>query len=205
MPKLGEFKVLLIGGTSHVGKTTFARSLANELNCGYLSTDTLARHPGRPWRKDNSPLPDDVIEHYSTLKVEELVSAVMGHYRENVWPIVDALVRSSLNNSFDPGLIVEGSSILPNEVLAADFDQVGAIWLTAPVPLIESRIMLGSQFEKRSQSERQLISAFLRKSLTINEEIMDTVSTNDQQSLDVSTLDSTTSLLARLQVLHSSN
>ncbi|MEL7245323.1 MAG: 2-phosphoglycerate kinase, partial [Cyanobacteria bacterium J06573_2] len=42
-------RIILIGGSSHVGKSTLAQSLANKLNWNYISTDKLARHPGRPW------------------------------------------------------------------------------------------------------------------------------------------------------------
>ncbi len=57
-----EIKVLLIGGTSHVGKSTLAARLASSLGWSTRSTDQLARHPGRPWRDDASPLPADVVE-----------------------------------------------------------------------------------------------------------------------------------------------
>ena len=43
-----HIKLILIGGTSHTGKSTLARQLAEELGWNYLSTDQLARHPGRP-------------------------------------------------------------------------------------------------------------------------------------------------------------
>ncbi len=39
---------ILIGGTSHAGKSTLAQSLAAKLGWNYLSTDKLARHPGKP-------------------------------------------------------------------------------------------------------------------------------------------------------------
>ena len=72
----GGIKVLLIGGTSHVGKSTIAKRLAAQLGWNHLSTDQLARHPGRPWRNDELPVPSDVIAHYSRLTTTELVDAV---------------------------------------------------------------------------------------------------------------------------------
>jgi hypothetical protein len=42
-------RVVLIGGTSNVGKSTLAQAVAERLGFEYLSTDGLARHPGRPW------------------------------------------------------------------------------------------------------------------------------------------------------------
>jgi len=46
--------VILLGGTSCVGKSSLGQSLASSLGWDLLSTDQLARHPGRPWRDDGS-------------------------------------------------------------------------------------------------------------------------------------------------------
>lgn len=186
---ISGIKVLLIGGTSHVGKTTFAKCLADKSGWSYRSTDDLARHPGRPWRNDNSPLPDAVVEYYSKLSVQEQLNSVMEHYRQNVWPIIDAIVRSHLNNPYAPCLVFEGSSILPDSVHAAKYDGVDTIWLTAPEEAIKHRIAQESQRESGTLSQKQLIDSFTSRSLKMNQIFMKSVSTNGQRSLDTSTLD----------------
>lgn len=183
-------KVLLIGGTSHSGKSVLAKRLADETGCRYLSADNLARHPGRPWRDDGSQLPQDVVEYYSKNSLEELVNSVLKHYRQNVWPIVDAFVLSHLNNTYDPCLIFEGSSILPDTVHAAGYERVAAVWLTASDEVIANRIAQESQLRSCFQSEKRLIDSFTSRSLEINQSIMNSVYLNDQRSLDTSTLDS---------------
>lgn len=80
-----EVRVVLIGGTSNVGKSTVARAVAAELGFGCLSTDRLARHPGRPWRTPEWEVPAHVAEHYRSLSVDELITSVLGHY-ERLWP-----------------------------------------------------------------------------------------------------------------------
>ena len=42
-----DIRVVLIGGTSNVGKSTVADEVAAKLGFERLSTDSLARHPGR--------------------------------------------------------------------------------------------------------------------------------------------------------------
>ncbi|MGI9326766.1 MAG: hypothetical protein ACR2PZ_16220 [Pseudomonadales bacterium] len=189
-------KVLLIGGTSHLGKSTFAKRLASQLGWKYLSTDQLARHPGRPWREDGSPLPVDVVAHYTELSTDALADSVLQHYRQNVWPIADALIRSHLHNPYDPCLVFEGSAILPDEVRAAAFDGVGAVWLTAPEDLIANRIRQSSGYEGRSSAEKQLIDAFLRRSLYINRALTHSVSANGQKSLDAGSAEAFAELAA---------
>ena len=117
-------------------------------------TDQLARHPGRPWRVDGGAVPEDVVEHYTKLSTAELVDAVLEHYQRNVWPIVDAIIHSRLNNPFDFGLVFEGSAILPEQVRNAGYARVRAVWLTAPHELITERIWHNSNYETSTTRER---------------------------------------------------
>ena len=192
----GKVKVLLIGGLSHAGKSTFGLRLAEDLGWRHLSTDQLARHPGRPWRRDGADLPDDVIAHYSSLTAPELVDAVVQHYKQNVWPIVDAIVRSHVNNPYDPRLIFEGSAILPELVIGSQFQYVRSVWLTATDDLITERIRQDSQFDSRTEDEKQLIETFLARTLAFNEMLMSSVKRLSQQSLDANAADTFDALVS---------
>lgn len=182
-------KVILIGGTSHLGKSTLGRRLAKERSWSYLSTDQLARHPGRPWKAGDDSVPDDVVQHYSNLSVPELVESVLLHYRSNVWPIVDAIVQSRLNNPYDRGLVFEGSAILPELVSIAGYDRVSAIWLSAPGHLIEERVKHSSAYETGTMAERRLIDAFIDRSVAFDRILTDSAGSNGLSMLDVSTED----------------
>lgn len=52
------------------------------LGWDYLTTDKLARHPGRPWSAETQTIPNRVANHYRTLSVEALLSDVLFHYRK---------------------------------------------------------------------------------------------------------------------------
>lgn len=182
---MAHIKLILIGGTSHTGKSTLARQLAEELGWNYLSTDQLARHPGRPWKVGDNPLPDDVIEHYTTLSVADLEASVLEHYRSNVWPIIDAIVTSRLNNPFDRGLVFEGSAILPDLCVQTTDPRVAAFWLIAPEELIAERIRQSSGYDTATAEERHLIDAFLDRSVAFNRTIQEAAARNNQQTLDV--------------------
>ena len=184
-----RIKLILIGGTSHVGKSTLGRRLAEEWEWNYLSTDQLARHPGRPWQVGDRKVPDDVVEHYTKLTVPELVDSLLQHYRSNVWPIIDAIVHSRLNNPFDVGLVFEGSGILPELVGAAAYPRVGAVWLTAPEQLIAERIKDSSDYEARTADERRLIDAFVDRSIAIGGFLQHSAEASGQSFLDASAAD----------------
>ena len=70
--------VLVIGGTSHTGKSTLGHSLASDLGWRYLSTDIIARHPGRPFRGDGK-VPSHVQAHYLNHTTHELIDNVVLH------------------------------------------------------------------------------------------------------------------------------
>lgn len=184
-----RIKLILIGGSSHVGKSTLGRQVAEELAWNYLSTDQLARHPGRPWKVGDHLVPGDVVEHYTKLSVPELVESVLLHYRSNVWPIIDAIVKSRLNNPFDLGLVFEGSAILPELYCMAGYARVSAIWLTAPERLIAERIKQSSNYETGTVAERRLVDAFLARSIAFDRTITDSAKSNRQLVLDASSVE----------------
>lgn len=177
-------RVLLIGGTSHVGKSTLARQLAETLGWQTLCTDQFARHPGRPWRGDGSELPEDVVDYYAGMTADEQVQSVLQHYDQNVWPIADAFIRSRLNNPYDLNLILEGSALLPDRVLAAGYVRVKSAWLTEPDSTISRRIEAASDRNQRTAEEIRLIDAFLGRSLALGAGFRSAAARNDQMLVD---------------------
>ena len=163
-----DLRVILIGGTSHVGKSAVAESLAAAMGWEYLSTDSLARHPGRPWKPAPEKVPDHVAEHYLTLSVEELIDDVLRHYRVNVWPKVEEIIGTRLDDSSEAGIVLEGSALWPEFATDLDFDKVAALWLTADEEVIQERIYAGSLYRSKSSRERMMIDKFLERTLAFN-------------------------------------
>ena len=88
-----DLRVVLIGGSSHAGKSTLAQSLASHLGWSCRSTDEgLAPHPGRPWQVKPREVPKHVADHYLSLSVDELITDVLRHYKGNVWPLIKDIV-----------------------------------------------------------------------------------------------------------------
>ena len=125
-----NLRVILVGGSSHVGKSTLSGSLAAELGWTHVSSDTLARHPGRPWKPEPEKVPDNVAEHYLSLSVDELLRDVLCHYRVNVWPKVEAIVAAYSNDTSRAGVIVEGSALWPEFATSLNSHRTAALRLT---------------------------------------------------------------------------
>lgn len=163
-----EARVLLIGGTSHAGKSTLARSLARRLGWACRSTDSLARHPGRPWRAQADQVPAHVVEHYSRLGVDELMEAVLVHY-ETMWPtLIEPLLTRHADDRSASGLILEGSALLPSKAVGLMGPRVAAVWITAPEGLLRDRILAESGYAGMGPADRTLADKFLARTLAFN-------------------------------------
>ena len=189
-------RVLLIGGSSHSGKSTLASPLAHTLGWKCISTDGLARtdtstadrgsrwsdsrrfwnHPGRPWRVGDRVIRPHVVEHYLTLSVNELIDDVLRHYR-SMWPDIEELIRSHATDPQAECLVMEGSALWPESAVAAlDVEGVTALWLTASDDLFQARIYASSGYDALKGDERTLVDKFLERTIVYNERMLQAVS-----------------------------
>lgn len=184
---INETRVILIGGSSHVGKSTFSRALAAKLDWNYLSTDKLARHPGHPWVGSNGKaMPEHVAEHYRTLSVDALFLDVLSHYEKNVLPQVEAIVHSYMSDLSTECLILEGSALWPGFVANLVRENgVKAIWLTASDQLFSYRIFSESNFYNVGEDKKHLIQKFLDRTLFYNQRMREKIESLGYICVDV--------------------
>ncbi|MDR6101465.1 2-phosphoglycerate kinase [Agrobacterium larrymoorei] len=155
-------RLFLIGGPSHAGKTTLAAAAANYLNCRCISTDSLAKHPGRPWRHAPEQPPPHVVEHYRDLGLDEMMQSVLAHYRSMWSPLVLPLIESG-----EP-LVLEGSALLPELVAQLDMQHLRATWLVSAGGVLERRIRAESDYDCREADARFLIDKFSQRAIAFN-------------------------------------
>ena len=161
-----EPKVILVGGTSHVGKSAVADALARARTATVISTDGLSRHPGRPWRA-MSDVPADVMAYYSQGQDDHdrqrfFLDDVWRHYTGRVWPIVAAITACRLDNPYDRPTVIEGSAIVP---VVEPTDGTRAFYLTLADEVIVDRIRANSSYNERGSSERRVIDTFSIRAL----------------------------------------
>jgi 2-phosphoglycerate kinase len=158
-----ELRVILIGGSSHAGKSTLAQSLASRLDWHCISTDSLARHPGRPWGK----VRPHVARHYLSLSVDALFEDVLRHYAR-LWPDIQSLITAHASDPSAQRLILEGSALWPESVATLRLEGVGAIWLTASDSFFQKRMYKNSGFDQASVRGQAMIEKFLQRTLRYN-------------------------------------
>ena len=177
-------RVILVGGTSHTGKSTLADGLAGRLGWEHLFTDTLKRHPGRPWKTPQREVPEHVAEHYLSLPVEELLADVLRHYL-SLWPRIQDAVSARLADRSQPGLVIEGSAVWPESAASLPSRRVAAVWLTAGDGFLRERIRASSGFAAASPRERAMITKFVERAIAFNSRMMEAVRRLGLGSLNV--------------------
>lgn len=167
----------MIGGSSHVGKTTLARTLAETVGCVVYSADALARHPGRPWAVEGRALvPKHVENYYLHLDVEQQLQDVLEHYRTNVLPQVHGLVDRYTAGTTDEGAVLEGSALWPEFVSdLASRARAAAVWLTASDDTFRRRIYDESNYETSEPLQRALVDRFVLRTLLYNRKMTELV------------------------------
>lgn len=185
-------RIVLIGGTSHAGKSTLAKTVSTQLGWRFLSTDSLAKHPGRPWQDAPDVPPPHVIKHYRDLELEALMQSVLHHY-DSMW---DAHVLPLIEN--ESGLVLEGSALLPERIAPVLSSDVQAIWLVASDDLIERRIKLEGEYASRDADGRFLIDKFVKRALAFNRFIAGEVNRLNLRKINIDQDSESAALSARL-------
>lgn len=157
--------ILLIFGTSHVGKSTLARRLGRSLGLSVVSTDAMVRHPGRPWPEVRPP----VAEYYSSLS-DETIYWFLRVCHENTWPLVrkEIAARSGGGES----LIFEGSALRPEFIGGLEEGGVTAVGLHAAPAFLRARMESESRRARNDEGRQLLIDKFIARSLRDNEQIV---------------------------------
>ena len=168
-----DLSVVLIGGTSNVGKSTLAQALTRRLGWSCVSTDSLGRHPGRPWTVADGQVPVHVAEHYRSLSIEELATEQLRHYAR-MWPQIRSLIETHARDHAG-GLIVEGSGVWPDRVAEISDPKVAAIWLTASPATVRGRIYSASRYAELGDDATILVDKFVGRSIRYNEMMLSAV------------------------------
>jgi hypothetical protein len=137
--------------------------VAKKLGFECMSTDGLARHPGRPWRTPDWEVPAHVAEHYGSLTVGELITSVLGHY-DRLWPGIEELITAhATEDRGGRGLVVEGSALWPVRVARLEVPRMAAVWLTLDDSVVRARVRAAGCYEAATGEEQVLMDKFLAR------------------------------------------
>ena len=156
---------ILIAGTSHVGKSTLAGLLSERLRCEAISTDSLARHPGRPW----PGIPAPVEEYYSQLSPETIHWFLKIHH-QNIWPLIRTMIDS--RSGTGAPAIFEGAALRPELISPLLGSTVAGVFLHAGNDFLLERMRSHAQYEDATADRRRIMDAFIERSLQENTDML---------------------------------
>lgn len=188
-----EKNIILVGGTSHTGKSTLAEFLAAKFGLINISTDKLARHPGRPWKERPEEIPLHVQQHYFNLSQHDLLVDVVKHYQK-IWPLVLSVIESHRNH-----LVMEGSALLPRLVHSINSKEITAVWLTASDLFLKDRIYKSSNYFNKSSNEKYLIDQFAARAIAFDHLILKEVKALNLLFLNVEKFENVADLAKSLE------
>ena len=155
---------ILIAGTSHVGKSIFAARLTKALGWGLISTDSLARHPGRPW----PTVRPAVAEFYSSLSPETIHWFLKVHH-ENIWSLIREKIEAHIHDGRQ--FICEGSALRPEYLATLNTASTECVCLYADDDFLLSRMRSEAGYDHVDSSLRYIIDKFIERSLRDNSEL----------------------------------
>jgi 2-phosphoglycerate kinase len=187
---------LLIGGSSHCGKSTLAQRVGDALGWRVNATDKLGRHPGRPWLG----VPPQVEEFYEALTDDTIYWFLRVHHA-NFWPLLTSTIADE--KAANGGFVLEGSALRPDSLATLDDPELLPICLYAEPEFLAERMRAESNYVQRDARQKRLIDKFITRSLRDNRELYDAAMAHGIEAIDVADASdlerSTEQLLQKLQ------
>ncbi|WP_159592577.1 hypothetical protein [Chelativorans xinjiangense] len=157
---------LLIFGSSYVGKSTLAERLGRALAWRVVSSDSLARHPGRPWPEVRAP----VAEYYSRLTDDTIYWFLRTHH-ENMWPLVGQKIDAE--RGAKGGFVLEGSALRPEYIVTVDCSDLLVVGLHADRDFLQERMRSESLYRHQDDRNKVIFDKFIERSLRDNAAVCD--------------------------------
>lgn len=169
---------ILVAGTSHVGKSTFATAVARSLGRELISTDDLARHPGRPW----PTVRPQVAEYYTQLS-DDTIHWFLKVHHENLWPQIEQIIetRRQLSKPF----ILEGAALRPEYMAVIEPGLVRPVVLYSDNEFLRVRLTEVSQLRDADQASAAVIRKFIERSLRENSELLERARESNIPCVDI--------------------
>ncbi|MDP4177132.1 MAG: isopentenyl transferase family protein [Bacillota bacterium] len=160
-------KVILIGGSPTVGKSTIAMKLASEYGYNCISTDDIGEVLQTV--TDINPMKNmDYREYYIKKSIDELINDVE-EYHSKIWPAIKRLI--DIHSDWSTPIIIEGWALYPRLLKSVKADNMASIWLVGSSDLFRERLIRKEKFYSGASHANLLIDNYIKRSNWHNSKI----------------------------------
>ena len=164
-------KVILIGGSPMVGKSTAAMALSAKLQYPCISTDDIGEILQTV--SDINPMGDqNYLDYYAYNKKEKLIEDINKYHAAHE-PAIEKLIDVHSTPWANP-LIIEGYALYPTKLKEKnENDNVFSVWLIAEDNLLKSRLIKDVNFYANAKEPQKVIENYLYRSEWHNQTILE--------------------------------
>lgn len=127
-----------------------------------ISTDDLARHPGRP----SPTVPSESAGYYSNLS-DQTIHWFLKVHHENLWPRIAQMI--DLQRQAGRPFVLEGAALRPEYMARIETGVVLPLLLHCNHALLRKRMIAASHLEDADDATAAVIGKFIRRSVRDNE------------------------------------
>jgi len=155
-------KVLLIGGSPMIGKSTVAKKISAMYELQNISTDDVGEILQTV--VDINPMKNlSYLDYYEKTELNTLIED-MGEYHKVISKAISKII--DIHSKWGGLIVIEGYAIYPNKSI---YDNVEAIWLIADEKLLTDRMQTSPSFANASANAK---NKYLERSLWHNDYIL---------------------------------
>ncbi|MEV6741763.1 hypothetical protein AB0N14_34640 [Streptomyces sp. NPDC051104] len=114
-----------------------------------------------------------------------MTESVLGHHERLRPRIEELIVAHAGEDNVRPGLVLDGSALLPDHVARLQGPGTGAVWLAADVSVVRTRVYAAGQYDAATPSERLVMDKFVARSERFRSIVLDAVDRLGLTRLDV--------------------
>lgn len=172
-------KVILIGGSPMIGKSTISAILASRLLYPCISTDDIGEAL-QTISNINPMQGKNYLDYYSDISKDELIRDIT-IYHNVLKPAISRLIN--IHSTWGNPIVMEGWALYPEHVSSINTNNVFSIWLVASGGLLEKRIHEKSSFYQNASNPESVIENYLYRSEWHNQTILNQCRTLNQNYL----------------------
>jgi len=171
-------KVIVIGGSPMIGKTTISTMLGARLLYPCISSDDVGEILQTV--VDINPMKGTFyLDYYANSTKEQLIKDLVV-YHQHLETAIYRLIEIHSSSWKNP-LIIEGYALYPDMMNKIKNDNIFSIWLIAENDLLKSRMMKKSSFYQEANNPDRIIENYLYRSEWQNRTILEQCRATNQK------------------------